>query len=394
MQLYGIEALDILLFREAKPFSPTEGSWAKGIFPPLPTTVFQALRSAIDVNEPDNNKRQFEFIGPFLLEEKPGTAPILWLPTPKDLLCVKRLSDNQQELSKDNESEESTKWQRLVRLQPLDRQNQLWEPLGFDPDYFPENGLSPMVPPPPSLDKTIGEGLDERGSREYISGRPDPWIKAEALIEYLEGKNLTNPKDFHRNPWSMQVLPHIQMAQDKRQVKSEDGYFTEVAVRLSKYWKLVAGIDSTLKQSTVRLGGEGHRALVYPLDNLPVWDEIQRFMKPSESSNQAYLLTPGLAQIDPTAMVYGVYPHNWRLNLAGCVSDRPILWGGKSVFPKTPMLPQRAFVPPGTVYRFQHKYQDLGDDCKQSLQKVLPQDGGKWLQTLQSLNYGILLWNK
>ncbi|MEC4815580.1 MAG: type III-B CRISPR module-associated Cmr3 family protein [Scytonema sp. PMC 1069.18] len=394
MQLYGIEALDIMLFREAKPFSPTEGSWAKGIFPPLPTTVFQALRSAIDVNETDNNTRQFQFIGPFLLYEEPGTEPVLWLPTPKDLLCVKRFGEEAQESSENNDSEESTRWQRLVRLQPLDRNNEVWKPLGFDPDYFPENGLSPMVKPPYSPDKAVGNGLDELGSEEYISDRPHPWIKASALIKYLQGENLTNPEDFHPNPWSLQVLPHIQMAQDKRQVKSEDGYFTEVAVRLHKYWKLVAGINATLKQSTVRLGGEGHRALVYPLHRPPVWDEIQLFREPSPTSNQAYLLTPGLAQVDPTAMVYGVYSHTWRQNLSGCVSDRPILWGGKSVFPKTPMLPQRAFVPPGTVYWFKHKSEDLGDSCKDSLQKVLPQDGGKWLQTLQSLNYGTLLWNR
>lgn len=38
MQWYVIEPLDILLFREAKPFSPGEGAWAKSIFPPVPTT--------------------------------------------------------------------------------------------------------------------------------------------------------------------------------------------------------------------------------------------------------------------------------------------------------------------------------------------------------------------
>ena len=47
MYWYAIEPLDVLLFREAKPFSPGEGSWAKGLFPPLPSTVFQALRSIL-----------------------------------------------------------------------------------------------------------------------------------------------------------------------------------------------------------------------------------------------------------------------------------------------------------------------------------------------------------
>jgi CRISPR-associated protein Cmr3 len=47
MKWYAIAPLDVLLFREAKPFSPGEGAWAKGIFPPLPTVVFQALRSVL-----------------------------------------------------------------------------------------------------------------------------------------------------------------------------------------------------------------------------------------------------------------------------------------------------------------------------------------------------------
>ena len=42
LQWYTIDPIDLLLMREAKPFSPGDGSWAKGQFPPLPITVFQA----------------------------------------------------------------------------------------------------------------------------------------------------------------------------------------------------------------------------------------------------------------------------------------------------------------------------------------------------------------
>lgn len=386
MELYVIEPPGVLLFREPKPFSPAEGSWAKGIFPPLPTTVFQALRSSIDINK-DENKRRFEFIGPFLLYEEPGREPELWLPTPKDLLCTNINVDN------NNEEEEPTKWNRLVCLQPLDRTSEMWSSLGFDLEFFGENGLTPMIPPPASTEETV-DNLNQRSKYEYISGRPEPWIKASALIKYLQGEKLTDATDFHSNPWSLQILPHIQMEPDKRQVKAKEGYFTEVAVRLHSHWKLVAGIDVQIKDTTVRLGGEGHRALVSQLDELPIWNELQSFRKASPNSNKAYLLTPGLAQSHSTKMIYGVFPHSWKEQLLGCVSDRPIIWGGKSVYPKTPMLPQRAFVPPGTVYRFQRDYQEFDESFKQCLHKVLPSQGGKWLQTLQSLNYGILLWSK
>jgi CRISPR-associated protein Cmr3 len=54
-------------------------------------------------------------------------------------------------------------------------------------------------------------------------------------------------------------MPHIQMKSGERQVKEEEGYFTEVAVRLHSGWKLVAGMSHKLeKTEVVRLGGEGH----------------------------------------------------------------------------------------------------------------------------------------
>ncbi|WP_413176306.1 type III-B CRISPR module-associated Cmr3 family protein [Anabaena azotica] len=401
MQWYVIEPLDILLFREAKPFSPGEGAWAKSLFPPVPTTVFQALRSIAD------KTKDLQFFGSFLLYDEPGKPPEIYLPTPKDLLgvTIQVDEDEQQTISKGKKSQ---KWQRLTCLEPLNRENPQWKHLGFNPDFFPEAGISPMVTP---------VLVNTNSPKEYISGSPNSWIKAEALITYLQGGTLNfknNGDDFKADPWDKQVLPHIQMESNQRQVKSENGYFTEVAIRLKQHWKLIAAVDTKLPSSTVRLGGEGHRALVYPLEDIfnnadkknkkynfddfqkSVLDQLKSFRKPTNTSNKAYLLTPGLAQTQPTEMIYGVYPHYWQEILAGCVSDRPLLWGGKSPYVKTPMLPQRAYVAPGTVYRFKDSYEKLSETEKKSLQQLLPQQEikEKWLQTLYSLNYGTLLWNR
>jgi hypothetical protein len=51
----------------------------------------------------------------------------------------------------------------------------------------------------------------------------------------------------------------------------------------------------------------------------------------------------------------------------------------------TAFAPQRAFVQPGTVYRFRQ--------VPAEVQQVLPSQGGSWLTTLQTLGYGTLLWN-
>jgi CRISPR-associated protein Cmr3 len=48
------------------------------------------------------------------------------------------------------------------------------------------------------------------------------------------------------------------------------------------------------------------------------------------------------------------------------------------------------------VYRFKDSYEKLSETEKQSLKQLLPQAEvkEKWLQTLYSLNYGTLLWNR
>lgn len=377
MQLYAIDPVDILLFREAKPFVPGEGAWAKGLFPPMPITVFQALRSALEHYQ--NKDRNLEFIGPFLLD----ADNTLWLPTPKDLLAIRVGRDNS-ETAEGSDQDATKNWDRLTHLVSVEELSDIWQAINFSSEV-----VKPMVPP-------------QLENGEFICGRPESWIKAEALIRYLQGNDNYKPEDFHSDPWKAQVLPHIQIESGTRQVKDEDGYFTEVAMRLEPGWKLVAGMsgENLNEQTVVRLGGEGHRVLVTPI-KLPIWQELKTYYQPKEESNFAYLLTPGLAQVgnEPT---YGVYPQCWEEKLKGVVSDRAILWGGVSkVSRRLPnseerqeaefaLLPQRAFVPPGSVYLFR--------DTLPENQKLLPDNKAgeqkDWLITFNQLNYGKLLWGK
>lgn len=420
---YTIEPLDVLLFREAKPFSPGEGSWAKSLFPPLPITVFQALRSLLPLTVKDdkNKERNVKFIGPFLMDDKNQ----LWLPTPKDLIGIKTGGEDEDKEAVSNKP--IIDWNRLDRLLPKSEQSN-WDYL-----VFPHDSLDPMMPP--------------QLNKEYVCGAPKPWIKAKALCQYLQGELTTiSTEDFCNDPWSVQVLPHIHMESGARQVRDSDGYFTEVAIRLKPGWKLAAGIDKKItvdaedKTSTtsevipeiqvVRLGGEGHRALVMLWKDCQDWQDLEKFLTPNSGSKVAYLLTPGLARAENDAPVYGAYPHEWSSRLAGCATDRPLLWGGTSTLyqylfqprkldmeaarfmlhgcdyyqnkwlwliglyelqikPKFALLPQRAFVPPGTVYVFK--------ESSHSESLLLPNTeennpDQKWVKTFRTLNYGMLLW--
>ncbi len=388
MKWYKITPLDVLLFRDCKPFSPGEGSWAKGLFPPMPITVFQALRSLLQQSsdKEERTKRDLRFLGPFLLDSK----DTLWLPTPKDLFCLYP-PDQDRKTATDN-------WREIQRLQTVDHKHEAWKHLVFDGGQ-----IAPLV-----LNKKWEGSIDS----------PHPWIKAEALFDYLEGKKDNSnwrKDDFHRNPWNTQVLPHIHMQPDKRQVKDADGYFTEVAVRLKDEWCFVAAFSEKIPESVVRLGGEGHRALVSPLQNLEpqqlreetdedykkrqefystLLDRLAKTDSPQESSTIAYLLTPGLALFDETR--YSCYPKAWKQHLKGCATDKALLWGGVSTMRKDlddnttreefALLPQRAFVPPGTVYIFNGELP--------ANPQLLPEQGGQWLETFKQLNYGKLLWGR
>ena len=104
------------------------------------------------------------------------------------------------------------------------------------------------------------------------------------------------------------------------------------------------------------------------------------------------MLTPGLALADTDKRLYGSYPQEWCDDLAGCATDRQLMWGGISAIARgeqtepneVAYVPQRAFVPPGTVYVFKSPPEQ---------KRLLPENRAhQWLTTFEMLNYGKLLW--
>lgn len=144
MDWFRITPLDVLLFREAKPFSPGEGSWAKGLFPPMPITVFQAMRSLLDYRECDrrlshtewSEVRNLTFLGPFL-QDPTGN---LWFATPKDLIGIRAKQNGQSAIGSPKGS--TDQWERLERLMPFPQADEGWSALGFS-----DCALPPMCHP-------------------------------------------------------------------------------------------------------------------------------------------------------------------------------------------------------------------------------------------------------
>ena len=80
MYWYTLTPLDVLLFRDAKPFTPGEHAWARSVFPPNGHAIAGALRGLL------GKKAHFELRGPFFCrtENKVGTEEFkcLYLPRP------------------------------------------------------------------------------------------------------------------------------------------------------------------------------------------------------------------------------------------------------------------------------------------------------------------------
>ncbi len=390
---YKIEPLDTLLFREAKPFSPGEGAWAQSLFPPMPSTVFQAL---LTLDDPDRalkkkgtKERDHHFIGPLLCKG----SETLWVPTPKDLCCMRTLPEGETYKEPGKTSLESDEWKKLNVSSVAQLQPSNWKMIA--------QRLPPLVPP---------HNPDE--PRLVYCGVPQPWMKLTALLKYLKGDCHFTAKDFKKNPWKKQVLPHIHMqSSDSRQVRDTQGYFTEVSIRLKAGWSFVVGLNRTLKVqdgTIIRLGGEGHRAIVSAFPDSDLSQTLANYEQPktNQAKPLAYLLTPGLALTGQNAATYTARPEVWNNVLSGCATDKPVLAGGTSQVtrkiyqngssPKTrqefAVLPQRAFVPPGTVYHFSSTPDE--SNSWRLLPELQPGDRQPCLKTFETLGYGLLLWGK
>lgn len=81
-----------------------------------------------------------------------------------------------------------------------------------------------------------------------------------------------------QKPWVTETRSHNSIESGTRQVKSSDGYFVENAVRMLPKWQIAIGLDlDLLTPVVIRLGGEGHRAILARNSHLDAqWEAISQ----------------------------------------------------------------------------------------------------------------------
>ena len=379
MNWYKLTPLDILMLRDAKPFSPQERAWAGSIFPPNGHTIAGAFRGIL------GERKDFKIVGPFLCYQ--NTKNTLYLPRPLGFA-------------------------KSVPLVPLTWEtesyinNALWDKTQPCPLVKPHNKKDDDEDDKDDFVKCSGV---ETKFRQYL---PYCVVKKYLKTGKIDKNDWNIIKDSHEDkPWDEETRSHNSIEPGTKQVKDADGYFVEKAIRLHQNWSFVIGINHEITTpATIRLGGEGHRVIVESCPELgEQWQELQKISDgnfKADTKSIAYLVTPGVFErphhkYNPEQRVNlcRPYPWEWKLKDGIFVSmstDKAVPIScrirekednTKSITKSIP-APQVFAAPPGSLY-YLNKPQGLFQDNKR-LANEQKNRVNNWLQ----LGYSEMLWIK
>jgi len=362
MYWYKLTPLDVLLLRDAKPFTPGERAWAGSVFPPNGHTIAGAIRSLL------GEKVDLQLKGPFFCYDGTGQNT-LYLPRPLGFL-------------------QTTPLFPLDWLEHTSLNHALWD-------------SSRPCPLAPSNLRDLGKvDVKQNNNRQYLP--------SDVVVNYLATGKI-DPKHWQchhpgeQGPWQVESRSHNAMKPQTREVKDADGYFVENAIRMFSHWSLAIALDQQLPTpETVRLGGEGHHVLIESCPELGrQWDRIQQ--QSQDNFNQpksaiGYLVTPGVFECNRKGKAKcRAWPWEWNLtrtsnpnqtpgNLVGVATEQAVpistrLRDNHDPHQSIP-APQVFAAPAGTQYYLQ-QFQPLFQDQPEAPNKVK-----RWRQ----LGYSELLW--
>jgi CRISPR-associated protein Cmr3 len=383
MQWYTLTPLDVWMFRDAKPFSPAERAWAGSSFPPNGHTIAGALRGLVGDN------RKLVLRGPFLCGPYQGQDNVLHFPRPLN----------------------------------YDGPNQLIPCSWLDTKHpFSQTRWDTSRPEPLVLEKlpksSDGDDEDEKSSLSKFR----QFLPAPIVAKLLDPEQSLAENDWQcdvaagekTKPWIIENRSHNALQPGTRQVKDADGYFVEKSIRLLPGWCLAIALEGlSIDQPTVlRLGGEGHRAVLQPCPELAEqWQRLGRLSQENRDRGAqksiAYLVTPGVFEyprrIQPEGTEQKIaqcraWPWEWKLahttngnqtpgNLVSVATDKAIpiscrIRDNRNEPGKSIPAPQVFAAPSGTVY-YLNQPAELFQD-----QDTAPEHVRTWRQ----LGYSEMFW--
>ena len=339
-KIIELEALDTLFFRDGKPFSMGDESWADGVFPPFPSVIYGALRTAYFAED----IKRFRDIGH---ETKSAELSIhnffykidscIYYPMPLDLVEI-------------TEKGEEDKWLGKMRLEP--QSGVLWNNPFLQVLNFESQNENQTIE---TLENCLINSMDLQA---YLSGKNDDELRY-ADYERVENMVLSEPK--------------VGIGLNKCSGSSDESRLYRVGMRRldSKSGRLSIGVsckfdDLETIPEMIRLGGEGKSARSFSIEDAKVIKDI-KIPQPtlSGTSFKLYLSTPAIFQHDwkPVWMKEdGYFDYSGvRMKLLAAAVGKPCYIGGFDMKNKCPKKMQKA-APAGSVYYLE--LEDVGDGEK------------------------------
>jgi CRISPR-associated protein Cmr3 len=357
---YRLMPVDVLMLRDAKPFTPGERAWALGTFPPSGEAIAGALRGLL------GQKVDLQLTGPLLCQQE-----TLYLPRPLNYVGHRPL---------------------LPVFWPNQSQAAPQLPMVFDPAH-----------PLPLLPAALTEETDTAPSiRQFLPIAVIQNYLATGQISAADWQS-TSPSEVQ--PWTIESRSHNAIAAATGQVKTESGYFVENTVRLHAGWGIAFGVDRELPiDAAMRLGGEGHRVI---LQRCPVMDRQWQSLQDQSAANLAvggkaigYLITPGVFERPCHGQVVcRAWPWEWKLaythnpnqipgGLVSVATAKAVTLAGRMQREGVSVVAPQVFAAPsGTVYYVDLDHLDRSAPLYQDRAEA-PHRVRRWRQ----LGYSELLW--
>ena len=308
-----IKAFDTLFFRDGKPFTMEDESWAEGIFPPPMSVIYGALRTAYFANHPEELGKANEHDDPtknlkikhfaFYIQNK----GYVYYPVPADF-ATKEIKTN--------------KWQ-IFRMQIRD-------------NVLTSKPVLPLCADP------------KEEKLESVSGF---YLTGDSLNEYLQRFDI-NETSVLRLDKQMSVEPKIGIGRNNQTKTSNEGRLYRLGMRRMEGLSILVDFEGMElpEKGIIRLGGEGKTAYYSKSD----FDSESRKIDDVSRRFVVYFKTPAYFEKN------GYYPDffDWNFSceingrkyrIVSMSMDKPLSIGGWDMKANRPK-PMKKFVPAGTVY--------------------------------------------
>ncbi|MEW5822122.1 MAG: type III-B CRISPR module-associated protein Cmr3 [Cyanobacteriota bacterium] len=339
MPTIQIDALDTLFFRDSKTFTKGEDTWADTMFPPYPSVIYGALRSAYfaentsklkDANIEGKDESLKLEINNICLKQ--GNE--LYFPLPLD--CVQEKTTNKKDKV------------FVLKANPIN------------------NNISSNSPTNQILMKK--DDTETEKDNCQIENPKQAIVGESALEKYLKGTyekafSIKNQSDY------ISLEPKIGIARSRHTHTSDDGMLYRVGMnRMAKGFEnklsLIIAFEGLvlLEKGLIKMGGEGKAVKYEDLkDRQPDFtlsDEAKK--KIQENKNfKLYLSTPAIFEngwlpswINENSLK-GIIPNtNTEVQLLTAAIGKPVSIGGWDIKRGCPKTMRKA-VPAGSVYYFE-----------------------------------------